>query len=78
MTSLFRRCYKGARAPAQPMSIDPELLSMLACPVCRAAVEPTPEGTALLCRACRRRYPIVDDIPVLLVEEAVVEPEGRS
>ena len=37
----------------------------------------TPDGTGLVCRSCRRRYPIVDDIPIMLVEEATVQPEDR-
>ena len=59
------------------MPIDPKLLEILACPACRAAVTPTADGTGLCCATCGRRYPIVDDIPVMLVEEATIEPEGR-
>ena len=59
------------------MPIDPKLLEILACPACRAEVAPTADGTALRCAACGRRYAIVDDIPVMLVEEATIEPEGR-
>jgi uncharacterized protein YbaR (Trm112 family) len=57
------------------MPIDRELLEILACPACRTEVRPTADGAALLCRACRRRYPIVDDIPIMLIEEATLEPE---
>jgi hypothetical protein len=59
------------------MSIDPELLEMLACPICKTEVRLTADGTALVCGSCRRRYPIVDDIPILLVEEATLETEER-
>lgn len=59
------------------MPIDPKLLEILACPACRTEVTLTPDGTGLRCAACGRRYPIVDDIPVMLVEEAAIEPEAR-
>jgi uncharacterized protein YbaR (Trm112 family) len=59
------------------LPIDPKLLEILACPACRTGVTPTPDGAGLRCASCGRRYPIVDDIPVMLVEEATTEPEGR-
>jgi len=59
------------------MAVDPRLLEILACPMCRTEVILTPDGSGLVCRSCRRRYPIVDDIPVMLVEEATVQPEDR-
>jgi len=48
--------------------IDPKLLEILACPVCKTAVKL--EGDRLVCVACGRRYPVRDGIPVMLVEEA--------
>jgi hypothetical protein len=60
------------------MALDPRLLEILVCPVCRTDVKPTGDGTALLCATCRRRYPVVDDIPVMLVDEATIEPEASS
>jgi uncharacterized protein YbaR (Trm112 family) len=48
--------------------IDPQLLALLACPACKTAVTLT-QGR-LVCVRCRRRYPIRDDIPVMLIEEA--------
>lgn len=59
------------------MSIDPELLEMLACPVCKTEIRLAADGASLVCISCRRRYPIVEDIPVLLVDEATIDPEGR-
>ncbi|MGH9867296.1 MAG: Trm112 family protein [Candidatus Polarisedimenticolia bacterium] len=56
------------------MAVDPRLLEILACPVCKTAVELTPDGTGLKCRTCRRVYPIRDDIPVMLVDQATIEP----
>ena len=48
--------------------LDPELLELLACPVCKAPVELREDR--LVCVRCGRRYPIRDGIPVMLVEEA--------
>lgn len=56
------------------MSVDPELLEILACPHCKTAVVLVKNGTALKCDACKRVYPIKDDIPVMLLDEATVEP----
>ncbi len=43
---------------------------MLACPKCKGKVELVKDGSALECPACRLRYAIVDDIPVMLIDEA--------
>ncbi|MCS7172516.1 MAG: Trm112 family protein [Armatimonadetes bacterium] len=48
--------------------VDPELLALLVCPVCRTPVRP--EGDCLVCTRCGRRYPVREGIPVMLVEEA--------
>lgn len=53
--------------------ISKELLAKLACPVCKTKVELTPNQDGLRCAKCRRIYPLVDDIPVMLVEEARTE-----
>ncbi len=58
------------------MTIDPKLLEILACPVCRTAV--TLETDQLLCATCGRRYPIRDGIPVMLVDEAQPATTNRS
>lgn len=55
------------------MAISQELLETLACPVCKATVELKPDGSGLKCVECKRVYPIRDDIPVMLVDEAKVE-----
>ena len=54
------------------MPIDKTLLEILACPLCKTEVryEKTGESESLVCTQCARRYPIRDDIPVILVEEA--------
>ena len=48
--------------------IDPQLLEILACPACKTEVRL--ERDQLVCVQCGRRYPIRDDIPVMLIEEA--------
>jgi uncharacterized protein len=50
--------------------ISPELLEVLACPKCKQKVQLDEEGSALVCENDRLRYPIVDGIPVMLIDEA--------
>jgi hypothetical protein len=57
------------------MAVSPELLEILVCPICKVSVRLTPDGQGLKCGQCRRVYPIKDDIPVMLVDEAKVEGE---
>ena len=57
------------------MAINQELLDILVCPLCKASVKLTPDGQGLKCGQCRRVYPIRDDIPVMLVDEAKIEAE---
>ena len=57
------------------MVIPQELLDILCCPVCKARVHLQPAKDALKCESCRRVYPIRDDIPVMLAEEAQIAPE---
>ncbi len=52
------------------MSVRPELLEILVCPKCKQPVELDPEEVNLLCKSCRLRYPVRDDIPIMLIDEA--------
>ncbi len=52
------------------MAIDKELLDILACPKCKGDIVLTESEDGLICNACKLRYPIKDDIPVMLVDEA--------
>ncbi|MGH9413202.1 MAG: Trm112 family protein [Terriglobales bacterium] len=55
------------------MAISPELLEILVCPDDRAPVHlvgPADQPTGLKCDQCQRVYPIRDDIPVMLIDEA--------
>ena len=55
------------------MAISKELLDILACPLCKEEVKLTSDGNGLKCIQCHRVYPIRDDIPVMLVDEATIE-----
>ena len=55
------------------MAINQELLDILACPACKAEVTLTSGGDGLKCVSCHRVYPIRDDIPVMLIDEATIE-----
>jgi hypothetical protein len=57
------------------MAIAKELLDILVCPVCKLPVKLTPDGEGLKCGQCRRVYPIKEDIPVMLIDEAKIEAE---
>ncbi len=52
------------------MAISPELLEILVCPKCKGDLVLTGTGDALDCAACKLRYRIEDDIPVMLIDEA--------
>jgi len=53
------------------MALDQRLLEILVCPNCRGDVEYLEAEAAIVCLGeCRYRYPVRDDIPVLLVDEA--------
>ncbi len=57
------------------MSINKELLEILACPKCRGDIRLNDKGDGLICEHCRLLYEIKDDIPIMLVEEA--KPLGK-
>jgi len=58
------------------MPIAKDLLDILACPLDKKPVRL--EGDRLVCSECGRRYPVVDDIPVMLIEEAELPGDGRT
>jgi len=60
--------------------INSELLEILACPACdsRPPVELDATGQWLVCAVCQRRYPIREDIPIMLVDEAVLPGEASG
>jgi uncharacterized protein YbaR (Trm112 family) len=52
------------------MAISQDLLEILACPKCKGDIALNAQGDGLVCSACRLVYPIKDDIPVMLIDEA--------
>jgi uncharacterized protein YbaR (Trm112 family) len=52
------------------MAIGKELLEILVCPQCKGDVTLTEKQDGLVCGTCRLRYPVRDDIPIMLVDEA--------
>ena len=50
--------------------IKKELLDILACPKCKQAVKLNEQKDGLICENCRLLYEILDDIPIMLLEEA--------
>ena len=57
------------------MAISKELLEILVCPLCKAALDLKADGSGLKCVQCHRVYAIRDDIPVMLIDEAKIEEE---
>jgi uncharacterized protein YbaR (Trm112 family) len=52
------------------MNLDPGLLEILVCPDCRSPLAVDEDNSELVCTGCGLAYPVRDDIPVLLVDEA--------
>jgi len=67
-------CYSFASG-GNKMAVSQELLDILICPLDKTPVKITPDQKGLKCSTCRRVYPIREDIPVMLVDEARIESE---
>ena len=64
-----------AAAPQNPLFNNrAKTVSLSNCPVCKTPVEVVKNGAGLRCGQCKRVYPVRDDIPIMLPEEATVEP----
>ena len=57
------------------MAIPKELLEILVCPVDKTPVKLLADGSGLKCETCKRVYPVRDEIPVMLPEEAKIAQE---
>ena len=53
-----------------PMPVQPDLLEILVCPKCKGELILTEQQDGLVCNACRLKYEIRDDIPIMLIDEA--------
>ena len=52
------------------MAINKELLEILVCPQCKKKLILAEDEDWLICESCRLRYPIRDEIPIMLIDEA--------
>lgn len=59
------------------MAVDSQLIDLLVCPACHGAIDYKPRRKLIICTGCGLHFPVRDDIPVMLVEEAT-RPEGRA
>ena len=53
------------------MTLSLQLLEILACPQCKGAVSADEKHTRIVCKACQIAFPVRDDIPVMLIDEAI-------
>ena len=60
------------------MTVSQDLLEMLRCPACGAEVQLKEDGSGLKCGGCKRVYPIHDDIPAMIIEQATIEDEKSA
>ena len=54
--------------------VPQDLLEILVCPACKKPLEYRASPESLKCHECRRVYPVQDNIPIMLVEEATIDP----
>lgn len=54
--------------------IAKDLLQILVCPACKQALEYRENPESLKCKQCHRVYAVKDDIPIMLIDDATVEP----
>ncbi|MRS03524.1 Trm112 family protein [bacterium] len=52
------------------MALSKDLLELLVCPKCKGELTLLEDNSGLVCPACRLSFPIKDDIPMMLVDEA--------
>lgn len=60
------------------MPISEELLQVLACPKCKGDLKQNDKKDGLICEECELMYLIKDDIPVMLIEEAIQIQQKKS
>jgi uncharacterized protein len=57
------------------VAVDARLIELLVCPACHGAIDYKPRRNLIICTQCGLHYPVRDDIPVMLVEEATRPPD---
>lgn len=62
------------------MTFDADMLDLVACPACHASfVPPAAQTQSLTCSGCGLVFPVVDGIPVLLIDDAIgTDPAGEG
>jgi len=78
----FNRNEQKGKIPPRPATpsynlavmISQELLDILVCPVCKKPLVLKVDPEVLKCNECRRVYPVRDNIPVLLIDQATIDP----
>ena len=60
------------------MSLNKELVEILACPVCKGSLVLLPDEDGLLCEPCQAVYPVKDEIPIMLAEESIKLPDWHG
>jgi uncharacterized protein YbaR (Trm112 family) len=74
-----RRAFDLVAIPGGDNALIPKYaLDILVCPVCKTRVELLVDGSGLKCGTCRRVYPVRDEIPVMLPEEAKIAEEHSN
>lgn len=58
--------------------MDTKLIQILVCPVCKGPLAYKKPQGELICKPCRLAYPIKDDIPVMLEDEARKLPDSEE
>jgi uncharacterized protein YbaR (Trm112 family) len=53
------------------MGINKDLLEILACPKCKGDIQLNEKGDGLVCSKCKLLYPIREEIPIMLIDEAI-------
>jgi uncharacterized protein YbaR (Trm112 family) len=52
------------------VALDKRILDLLVCPVCKGDLDYEEEKSRLVCKACKLAYPVKEDIPVMLEDQA--------
>jgi len=69
---------KNPTAKGVNMPLNKELLDILACPKCKGDLILTQEEDGLICEKCALVYPIKEEIPIMLIEEAIKLDEWKK
>jgi uncharacterized protein len=56
--------------------VDKKLLEILACPACKGDI--IEKENTIICLKCGKKYPVIDDIPVMLIDEAITHEGERD